>query len=128
MNLNRFDHVNIVADEQRLEITKDFYVDILGLESGARPNMTSAGYWLYLGDQAVIHLSQRIGFVSSAGSIDHIAFKAERLSETIKRLDHCEIDYRIKAYSMDGVTQIFLHDPVGTKLELNFDELQDGIN
>ena len=32
-----------------LEATKDFYVDLLGLEVGHRPPLAFPGYWLYTG-------------------------------------------------------------------------------
>ena len=48
MALKTFEHVLILADD--VDKTKDFYVDILGLEVGYRPDFPFKGYWLYLRD------------------------------------------------------------------------------
>lgn len=39
-----------------LDATKAFYVDILGLKEGYRPPLGFPGVWLYVGDQAVLHV------------------------------------------------------------------------
>ena len=59
MALKTFEHVLILADD--VDKTKDFYVDILGLEVGYRPDFPFKGYWLYLKDNkaACIHLAMR---------------------------------------------------------------------
>ena len=46
MPLKTFEHVLILAND--LEKTKDFYVDLLGLTNGYRPDFPFPGYWLYL--------------------------------------------------------------------------------
>ena len=51
MALKTFEHVLILADD--VDKTKDFYVDILGLEVGYRPDFPFKGYWLYLKDNKV---------------------------------------------------------------------------
>ena len=59
MAVKTFEHVLILADD--VEKTKDFYVNILGLEVGYRPDFPFKGYWLYLKDNktACIHLATR---------------------------------------------------------------------
>ena len=59
MALKTFEHVLILADD--VDKTKDFYVDILGLEVGYRPDFPFKGYWLYLKDNkaACIHLAMK---------------------------------------------------------------------
>ena len=59
MALKTFEHVLILADD--VDKTKDFYVEILGLEVGYRPDFPFKGYWLYLKDNkaACIHLAMR---------------------------------------------------------------------
>src|SRR3979411_3401653 len=43
-------------EPQDLERTKEFYVDVLGLEIGDRPPLDFPGYWLYSGGTATVHL------------------------------------------------------------------------
>ena len=47
MPLGGLQHYTI--EPQDLEKTKNFYVDILGLENGDRPPLDFPGYWLYSG-------------------------------------------------------------------------------
>ena len=54
MPLGGLQHYTI--EPQDLEKTKNFYVDILGLENGDRPPLDFPGYWLYSGGQATVHL------------------------------------------------------------------------
>ena len=48
MPLKTFEHVLILAND--LEKTKNFYVNLLGLTSGYRPDFPFSGLWLYLND------------------------------------------------------------------------------
>ena len=51
MSLKTFEHVLILADD--LKKTKEFYVDLLGLKDGYRPDFPFPGHWLYL---SLIHI------------------------------------------------------------------------
>ncbi len=51
-------HYNLRADHALMEKLRDFYCDIVGLVVGFRPPFGSRGYWLYAGEQAVLHLSE----------------------------------------------------------------------
>ena len=55
MTITSLNHINIRTD--LMEETKDFYVDIVGLTIGFRPDFDDHGYWLYAGDSAIVHLS-----------------------------------------------------------------------
>ena len=86
MPLGGLQHYTI--EPQNLERTKNFYVDVLGLEIGDRPPLDFPGYWLYSGGQATVHLmgtrKPREGIVvrgtekkyEDTGRLDHIAFAA----------------------------------------------------
>jgi catechol 2,3-dioxygenase-like lactoylglutathione lyase family enzyme len=54
MPIDRIDHYAIRTE--KLEETRDFYVDIVGLKEGPRPKFGFAGHWLYCGYTALIHL------------------------------------------------------------------------
>jgi hypothetical protein len=54
MPLGGLQHFTI--EPQDLEKTKNFYVDVLGLEIGDRPPLDFPGYWLYSGGSATVHL------------------------------------------------------------------------
>ena len=53
MLINSLDHCAIRTT--KLQETRDFFVDILGLEDGERPDFPFPGAWLYTDSAAVIH-------------------------------------------------------------------------
>jgi catechol 2,3-dioxygenase-like lactoylglutathione lyase family enzyme len=122
MALGALDHINIRVGADRLKTVRDFYVDVLGLEEGERPPFTFPGHWLYLGGQHVIHLAGREGLEAgmSTGGIDHIAFSARDLKSTRARLDQHRVAYREQTVPLTGLHQLFLTDPAGVQVELNF--------
>jgi hypothetical protein len=92
------------------------------------------GYWLYSGGVATVHLlgkrARGEGIVvrsskqkfDNTGRIDHIAFAATDLAGVRRRLRSRNVAFR-KQVVLDGeFTQIFLHDPDGVAVELNFSE------
>ena len=103
-------------------MTKTFY-ERLGLRVGNRPPFPSQGYWLYLGDQPVLHLVQRPPgqqHLEGSGNLDHIAFAASNLAEMRALLDTSGISYREAVVPRDGSVQFFVRDPDGITVELNF--------
>ena len=54
MALRTLDHCSIRT--LNLEASRVFYVDVLGMREGDRPDFPFPGAWLYLEDRAVIHL------------------------------------------------------------------------
>jgi catechol 2,3-dioxygenase-like lactoylglutathione lyase family enzyme len=114
-------HINIhVADVER---SMEFYVQVLGLRVGPRPPVDSVGYWLYLGAQPAIHLVQRTAEASAVdtGAIDHVAFHATDLDSTRRVLQAEGVRFREAVIPRDQTVQLFVHDPDGVMIELNFD-------
>jgi catechol 2,3-dioxygenase-like lactoylglutathione lyase family enzyme len=121
MPIARFQHINTRSID--VERTRDFYVRILGLRVGDRPPFESTGYWLYLGDQPVVHLVQRKpgdAAQDGAGNLDHVAFAAVDADATRAALKDAGIPFREAIVPRDGTLQIFVLDPDGIKIELNF--------
>jgi catechol 2,3-dioxygenase-like lactoylglutathione lyase family enzyme len=118
--LKNLNHLLVLA--QDLEATRDFYVDVLGLAVGPRPSFKSPGYWLYLGDQAVVHLANKDSDSENTGTgpIDHVAFEATGLKEMIARLEELAISVRHHKVPDLDLHQVFIHDPNGVKIELNY--------
>jgi catechol 2,3-dioxygenase-like lactoylglutathione lyase family enzyme len=116
-----FQHVNTRSAD--VERTKDFYVGVLGFRVGDRPPFASRGYWLYLGDHPVLHLVQRPPGEThhdGGGNVDHIAFQALDLEGTRATLRAAGIEFREAVVPRDNTIQIFVHDPDGIRVELNF--------
>ena len=130
MPLQNLNHVNVRARD--LQETADFYVEVLGLRDGERPPFAFPGKWIYLGDQAVIHLVEAaadenlkdyLGGPSSEGAgevVDHIAFEATGLSSMVERLAARGIEPVHRKVPLLDLHQIFFFDPNGLKIELNY--------
>ena len=124
-----------------IEKTTDFYSKLLGLTVGPRPEFPFPGVWLYNGDEsswanAVLHLiaidkndpnglKKYLGerdpsTLYGSGAVDHIAFFATGLEEKITLLKKLNIPYRERTVPVIGLHQIFLDDPNGIVIELNY--------
>ena len=117
MPLKGLDHVTVnCADLAR---SRAFYAEVLGLIDGKRPAFPFPGAWLYAGDHPVVHL---VGGAPSGptGSFDHVAFEASDFPATRARLAGMGVDFQENTFAAAGLSQIFLRDPDGVKLELNF--------
>jgi catechol 2,3-dioxygenase-like lactoylglutathione lyase family enzyme len=114
-------HFTIIARDERE--TLDFYVGVLGLRVGHRPELGFAGAWLY-GDapQALLHMYfDRAVPEPPAGVIDHMAFSATDLKSVKARFDAAGLKYDLRRQVGAGTWQLFSHDPSGAKVELDFD-------
>jgi hypothetical protein len=58
--------------------------------------------------------------VTGTGVIDHVAFRATGLREMIERLQANRIAFTQRQVDDQGLFQLFLIDPNGIKVELNF--------
>lgn len=133
MPLTDLQHLLIqVAD---LDATVDWYVDVLGLEEGPHPDFGFPVRWLYLGGKDVLHLTEGGGAVSAqrrqyvgqqseavqgTGVVDHVAFGATGLDATLDRLSAKGVAFTERRADLVAAYQLFLFDPNGVKVELNF--------
>lgn len=126
MPIESFDHVNIRT--ANLSALIAWYADVLGLHSGPRPDFPFDGAWLYLGDQAVIHLVGVGDPPQAAGDItlEHFAFRATDLADMRSRLDTRGVNYSIDPVPGFPVVQINLHDPDGNHIHIDFDSSEYG--
>ncbi len=127
MPIHDLNHVNIRAPQPLLDEIKDFYVDVVGLKQGERPNAGIAGYWLYAGDRAIVHLmdSAYRGLDENALSpgtshLDHFAMTCTDIEGMEAHLQGLNADYRRRDSPEYGFSQLILKDPTGMGVELNF--------
>lgn len=132
--LNKLEHFLVMTHD--VDATRDFYRDVLGFQEGARPELGFLGHWLYLGDTPVIHIaewasytahSDRLGIpvtrpAPGTGPLDHVAFNGDGAHYTAlrQRLEGRGLAFHPHDSPAIGLRQIFLEDPNGLKLELNF--------
>lgn len=116
------DHVNVRT--RNPETTRRFYRNVLGLEARDAPAPAKAGNLGWLHDStghAVIHLQHLDPWHDNTGAIDHVAFACTGVTAMVGRLDRLGIDYG-RFDGLEGRTLLFVTDPNGIRLELNFNE------
>ena len=127
MPIHSLHHININTD--KLEETRRFYEDVLGLVLGPRPNFAGDGFWLYAkgGTIPIVHLSlgaggdnprTRVG--ADGNGFDHFALFATDVDGVSRHLEKMNIKYE-KRIALDGImTQLFMSDPNGVTVEIGF--------
>jgi catechol 2,3-dioxygenase-like lactoylglutathione lyase family enzyme len=126
MNTVGLNHFNITAPSELLEKVRDFYVEVVGLVVGDRPGFRRKGFWLYAGNEPIVHLTAcdednaRASAQSRLTFFDHIAFSCKGLSEVIERLKRLNVPYEVVEISSLGQVQLFVRDPARVGVELNF--------
>lgn len=146
MAINKLDHYSVRTS--MVDRSINFYRNALGLVSGQRPPFDFPGAWLYNVDDngkivgnSVVHivgmssdsnsgLNEYLGAKSlmpqvGSGALDHIAFTSFKILEMHTRLALHEINYRERKVPAMELHQIFLEDPDGITIELNYSHPDD---
>ena len=136
MPIRKLAHFSIRTS--RLEESKRFYVEILGLRAGYRPPLDFPGVWLYQGgdeaDYGVVHLigtdgdgraladylGEKADTGTGTGALDHLAFMATDLDEFRRRLQRHKIQFFERTVPALRLRQVFFSDPSGLTIEMNF--------
>lgn len=133
MAITCLNHINIRTD--KMEETKDFYVDVVGLKVGYRPPFDNHGYWLYCGDTAIVHLSPsepggdpRTNPMGMGDGLDHVGLSAKGLDETLAVLDKHGVSYDKCLAAGGKLVQVFYEDPNGVLVEVAFDAAEEGVD
>jgi catechol 2,3-dioxygenase-like lactoylglutathione lyase family enzyme len=127
---------HFLLQTEDIEATKDWYVKVLGFRVGPSPDFKFPVYWLYLGDRDVLHITtggknvsenrkryvgQQSDAATGTGVIDHIGFRTTGLEGMVKHLNKLGVAFKERQVDDQGLYQLFLFDPNGVKIELNFD-------
>jgi len=134
MAIDRLDHYSIRTTD--LEATRRFYTEVMGFEVGARPDFPFPGVWLYRGGIAVVHVvgidpndssglhaylgDKGLDGQTGTGTIDHVAFVGSDLDGVRTRLQAAQVPFRERTVPSLNLRQVFLEDPNGVTIELNF--------
>jgi catechol 2,3-dioxygenase-like lactoylglutathione lyase family enzyme len=141
--IRRLDHYNIRTFD--IEATVAFYVEILGLRDGPFGAPRAMGAWLYdTTDRPVVHLisidpenpepaltriRRRLDGLEGdlgrdslrgGGAIDHVAFECSDYEDVLTTIQARGLPYRENYVPSLRLRQVFLNDPNGVTLELNF--------
>ena len=133
MPLSHIEHVLIQTAD--IAKTVEWYVRVLGMRAGFTPDFKFPVQWLYLGDRDVVHVTeggastsenrkryvgQQTTATEGSGAIDHVAFRCTGLRETLAHLRAEGVEFKERQVNDQGLYQLFLFDPNGIKVELNF--------
>jgi catechol 2,3-dioxygenase-like lactoylglutathione lyase family enzyme len=126
MALTELNHVTVRT--RRMEATRDFYVTVLGMSVGARPDLGFPGYWLYVGKTPVVHLVPESAGIGAGpgedtGNFDHVAFLAQDYDATCQHFRRLGLEFRENDVPQARLRQLFLTDPNRVMIELNFSTL-----
>jgi catechol 2,3-dioxygenase-like lactoylglutathione lyase family enzyme len=119
MAIEGMNHFNVLTDD--VEATRRFYADVIGLAEGERPPLGFPGIWFYAGGHPILHVSAAKLPHDRAGVIDHMAFSATDLKGTVAKLNREGVKFVLRQQVGTKIWQIFCHDPMGAKVELDFD-------
>lgn len=137
MTIDKLAHYSVRTHD--LQASRWFYTDLLGLRVGFRPPFEFPGLWIYRNedesDFGVVHLigpgntheqavaeylGNRHHATSGTGAFDHVAFLARDWASLRRRCDHLGIPYVERTVPLLGLLQVFLTDPSGVTVELNY--------
>jgi catechol 2,3-dioxygenase-like lactoylglutathione lyase family enzyme len=119
MAASGMNHFTVLTDD--VPGTVAFYAQFLGLADGARPDLGFPGAWLYAGDAADdVQHGGRPREQLRPGVIDHMAFSATGLADTIATLESASIKYACRQQTGTNIWQVFFFDPNGARVELDF--------
>ncbi len=127
MSVGQLDHFNIRTG--KLDDTVRFYEDVLGLSVGARPNFSFPGAWLYSDGQAVVHLVDISALAEpqkpDSGVVHHVAFASRGFAKMKQRVQSRAVPFDTREVPGGELWQIFVRDPNGVLIELNYDMAQE---
>jgi len=120
------DHVTLVVRD--LDVSRRFFVDVLGMTQVPRPSFSFDGMWLESGSTQV-HFIEEHENSSPAGNLvpesrrhgptNHIAFAVQDAGAFVDRLGQLSVPILSGPVPRpDGAVQVFLNDPDGHVVEL----------
>jgi catechol 2,3-dioxygenase-like lactoylglutathione lyase family enzyme len=119
MPLLRLDHVNVRT--ANLAAMVDWYDRVLGLKTGPRPDFDFDGAWIYVGDQAVIHLIARETECAAIDpKIEHYAFQATGMAQMLAHLKALGIGHTVDEVPGMPIVQINLADHDGNHIHIDY--------
>lgn len=144
MAVRRLDHYNVLTTS--LQGTLAFYADVLEMKVGPPPSGdTVRGAWIYDDEGSpIVHVQavdparaevkfadirRRLGSMigplslerlNGSGTVEHLALQCDDYERVKQRCEDRGIPLRTNLVERTGTRQIFICDPNGIVLELNF--------
>lgn len=122
MTVDGLDHVNVRTRD--MAATVAFYTDVLGLTAAAPPNGLDPARITWMHDsagRALFHLTAIDGALAgTTGAVDHVALSCSGHAAMVARLDRLGVAHQLNEVTSIDLRQVFVRDPGGVLLELNF--------
>lgn len=124
-------HVAIKSKD--LDETVKFYTEVLGMEQVERPEFPFPGAWLQMGE-TMFHIygggpakthNGNYKYSQKASPVDHIALRAKGFDEMKKTFIKKKCEWRQMNIPDFKLWQLFVLDPSGVIIELNFDATKE---
>lgn len=124
---------HVAIKSKNLEETVAFYTDVLGMERVERPEFPFPGAWLQMGD-TMFHIyggeaakthNGNYRYSQRVSPVDHIALRAEGFDEMKQTLIKKRCEWRQMDVPDFKLWQLFVLDPSGVIIELNFDATRE---
>ncbi|MCZ6605525.1 MAG: VOC family protein [Alphaproteobacteria bacterium] len=120
------DIIHVAIKTMDLDATNKFYTEVLGMEIGPRPPMDIPGSWLNFDGTQIHVLAGEKAFADEkdtrfgTGTVDHIAVQATSYDEMKESALRYGCDIRENDIETAGLWQLFVKDPNGVVVEMNF--------
>lgn len=126
MQVRGLHHLNVRTTPEKLEETREFYEYYMGLKVGPRPQFRFGGYWMYVEDHPLVHIStSEPQGVEPAENTDygfgHIAFDCKGLQVLKAKLEKNGVEFDERPTPDNTLNQVFFPDPNGVLVEMVFD-------
>lgn len=130
MRVNALDHVNIQTLD--LKATVEFYAGVLDLQARDPPPPLDPALvqWMYDAQgRAIFHLTTPGSIMGDGGKrelsretgpVHHVALNCSGHDAMTARLASMGLSFRLNHVAAIDLKQIFVHDPNGVLLELNY--------
>ncbi len=106
------------------------------MQSGPHPDFGFPVHWMYIDGVDIVHIgpsAKQAGDIqkkylgrtsqqseAGTGALDHIAFRATGLRAMLEHLKREKIAFTQRRANGQALFQLFLYDPNGVKIELNY--------
>ena len=112
-------HINLRTNNMDRIIR--FYGDVLGFKTGYRPPFSVPGCWLYLEENALIHVVQIDSPPKNDDpAVNHFALTASGLERFLEHLRKLDVPYNVRVAPEIELRQVEIFDPDGNMFEVLF--------
>jgi catechol 2,3-dioxygenase-like lactoylglutathione lyase family enzyme len=126
----QFDHISLSAKDP--EAMKDFLCELLDLQAGTRPGFSFQGYFLFAGDEDIIHIFGRsddskitdklreldVQESEVQNIVHHVSFYSDDYDQTIQRIEQLNVKYVTYDVPDSNVKQLFVRAPENLLIEI----------